>query len=73
MLLGRWGERVGLSRRAVEADIRGFGYPYDRVCVGSGRRSRIERHPEGLLIAVSRVLVARARRAHLTVILVRVD
>jgi hypothetical protein len=26
---------LGLSRRAVEADMRGFGYPHDRVCVGS--------------------------------------
>jgi len=43
--------------------MRGFGYPHDRLCVGSGARLVSSVAQFGLLIASSRMLLALAARA----------
>jgi hypothetical protein len=46
-----------------QSDMRGFGYPHDRLVRRERRSSRVERGRKGLLIAEPRMLLAPAGRA----------
>jgi hypothetical protein len=57
--VGRRGERAGLTvATRGQSDMRGFGYPHDRLCVGSGASLGSSVAWHRLLIAVSRMLLA---------------